>query len=131
MEVIEEKVRKYFDKSVTDRERAIFEGGITLGALYHQFIGTPIIKDKKIIKSLEEAISRTMSLQPYKERIEVKINEELIKSQNNHEYDYETLKGEHLDIKVLTKYGRSSATLRMRFIPEINFTLMYIEKVKF
>ena len=30
---------------VNDRDRAVFEAGIKLGALYHQFVGTPISVD--------------------------------------------------------------------------------------
>ena len=29
---------------ITERDRAIFEAGIKLGALYHQWVGTPISK---------------------------------------------------------------------------------------
>ncbi len=32
---------KYF-KNISNRERAIFEGAITMGALFHQFVGTPV-----------------------------------------------------------------------------------------
>jgi len=130
MENTEEFVKRYFDKSVTDRERAIFEGAIALGAIYHQFVGTPICKSKDVIKTLEEAIKKTMQLQPYRESIEVKIHPNLIKGQKDHEYDYETLKGKHLDIKVKAKYGSARASVRMRYIPEIDFTLMYIEKLE-
>ncbi|MCP8319114.1 MAG: dihydroneopterin aldolase family protein [Candidatus Methylarchaceae archaeon HK01B] len=130
MEGIEQSVKRYFDKSVTDRERAIFEGAIALGAIYHQFVGTPICKDDDIIRTLEEAIRKTMRLQPYRESIEVKINDSLIKGQKDHPYDYETLKGKHLDLKVKTGYGGAKATVRMRYIPEIDFTLMYIEKLE-
>ena len=35
---------KYFS-NINSRERAIFEGAITMGALFHQFIGSPINKE--------------------------------------------------------------------------------------
>ena len=126
----EESANRYFDKSITDRERAIFEGAIALGAIYHQFVGTPICKDKKVIGALEETIGKTMRLQPYRESVEVKINTDLIKGQKKHPYDYETLKGKHLDLRVKTRYGSARATVRMRYIPKIDFTLMYIEKLE-
>jgi hypothetical protein len=130
MKSIEEAVRKYFDKSVTDRERAVFEGGIALGAIYHQFTGMPVFKDKDLIRALEEAISKSMRLQPYRESVEVKINADMIKGEKSHAYDYETLKGKHLDVIVKTRYGNAKATVRMKYIPEIDFTLMYIEKLE-
>jgi hypothetical protein len=42
---------KYF-KNISKRERAIFEGAITMGALFHQFIGTPV--SIKSVESLEK-----------------------------------------------------------------------------
>ena len=130
MESMEEAVRRYFDKSVTNRERAIFEGAIALGAIYHQFTGIPISKDEDIIRTLEETISKTMKLQPYRESVEVSIDADMIKGEKSHAYDYETLKGKHLDVRVKTRYGNAKATVRMRYIPEIDFTLMYIEKLE-
>jgi len=127
---IEESVKRYFDKSVTDRERAIFEGAIALGAIYHQFIGIPISTDVDVIKTLEETIKKTMQLQPYRESVEVKLNAEKIKGRKDNPYDYETLKGKHLDVKVKTRYGSAEATVRMRYLSEIDFTLMYIEKLE-
>lgn len=41
----------YF-KNLSDRERAVFEGGISLGALFHQFVGTPVSeKTKKSLRT--------------------------------------------------------------------------------
>lgn len=37
---------KYFS-NITSRERAIFEGAISMGALFHQFVGTPVNKSSK------------------------------------------------------------------------------------
>ncbi|MFH0966806.1 MAG: dihydroneopterin aldolase family protein, partial [Methanobacteriota archaeon] len=30
---------------ISDRERAAFEAGIKLGALYHQWVGTPVSRE--------------------------------------------------------------------------------------
>lgn len=122
--------KKYFDPKITDRERAIFEGGITLGAIYHQFTGIPITLNKKIVGLIEKTIKETMKLQPYKKDIQVKINiSKLRKMDKNLPYSYETLKGEHLDVTVKTCYGRAKAILKMRYIPKLKYTLMYVEKI--
>ncbi|MFQ5710703.1 MAG: dihydroneopterin aldolase family protein [Candidatus Geothermarchaeales archaeon] len=130
MSDIEEEVRKYFDESVTDRERAIFEGAITLGAVYHQFVGTPVCRDEGVVRALERAMSESMELQPHKEDVEVKIDFEALRSEKRHPYDYETLKGRHMDVRVVSRYGRAKATLRMRYVPEMDYTLMYVERVE-
>ncbi|MEM3069060.1 MAG: dihydroneopterin aldolase family protein, partial [Nitrososphaerales archaeon] len=67
---------------------------------------------------------------PYRESVKAKIDADMIKAGKSHAYDYETLKGRHLDVRVKTRYGNAKATVRMRHIPEIDFTLMYIEKLE-
>ena len=47
------KEEDYF-RNLSNRERAIFEGGISMGALYHQFVGTPV--NIESCNSLEKAI---------------------------------------------------------------------------
>ena len=65
------KDEKYF-KNISQRERAIFEGAITMGALFHQFIGTPVSEESA--KVLERAIKESMELQPCIDSVEVKID---------------------------------------------------------
>ena len=45
---------EYYFRNLSNRERAIFEGGISMGALYHQFVGTPV--NIESCSSLEKAI---------------------------------------------------------------------------
>lgn len=122
--------KKYFDSSVTDRERAVFEGGIALATISHQFTGIPVNKDRKVLRILEKAIEETVKLQPFKSNIKVKIDPGKIniKSKNSL-FAYKTLKGEYMDVKVRSTYGGAKALLRMRYIPELDYTLMYIEKI--
>lgn len=130
MRDIEIIARKYFDQSLTDRERAIFEGGIALGALYHQFIGIPICKDHKLILNLERVIEEVMKIQPYRENVNVKIDIEKIKGEKKNPYDYELLKGKHINAKVTIKYGRAKVIVAMKYINELDYTLMYVERVE-
>lgn len=120
---------KYFCREATERERAVFEGGIALAALYHQFVGTPISRaDRRAVETLENAMERAAKLQPYREDVKVKINIDTQKDVNS-PYCYESLRGEHLDLTVKTRYGRAKATARLRYIPELDYPLMYIEEV--
>lgn len=116
---------KYF-KNITDRERAIFEGAITMGALFHQFIGTPV--SLKNVDSLERSIESSMNLQPCINEMEVKINRDILKEIEN-EFDYVSLTGEMLDVKVVSDYSDKRAVIRLRYIPELNYPLMYVEDV--
>ena len=129
MNEIESIAKKYFSKDVTDRDRAIFEGAITLGAIFHQFAGTPINNDPKILSSLEKAIELTMSNQPFIEKVEVKIDSHNLKA-GKHSYDYSSLNGKDLTLRVISKYGNIRVHFGMKYITELEFPLMFIEKIE-
>jgi len=116
---------KYFN-NISHRERAIFEGGITMGALFHQFDGTPV--NLKSVKSLEEAMEKAMELQPCVDKVEVTINRDMLQDIEN-EYEYTSLNGNMLDVKVVSLFGDSKAVIRMKFMEELDYPLMYVEEV--
>ena len=60
----------------TNREIAAFEAGIKLGALYHQFVGSPV--SPKTADSLERAIEESISLQPYVRSVDVRIDRRML-----------------------------------------------------
>ena len=127
MEQIEEIAKKYFGTGVTDRDRAIFEGAITLGAIFHQFTGIPITKE--LAKVVKETIEKTMSIQPFINHIEVTINEEAIR-QHKHTYDYSVLTGDKLELEIISEYGTSQVHLGMKYIEELDYPLMFIKKIE-
>ncbi|NYB26994.1 MAG: dihydroneopterin aldolase family protein [Methanobacteriaceae archaeon] len=116
---------KYFN-NISHRERAIFEGGITMGALFHQFDGTPV--NLKSVKSLEEAMEKAMELQPCVDKVEVTINRDMLQDIEN-EYEYTSLNGNMLDVKVVSLFRDSKAVIRMKFMEELDYPLMYVEEV--
>ncbi|HMK54322.1 MAG TPA: dihydroneopterin aldolase family protein [Methanobacteriaceae archaeon] len=119
------KDEKYF-QNISHRERAIFEGAITMGAMFHQFVGTPV--NKKNVESLETAIKEAMELQPCIDQVEVKIDLEII-SDIPSEYEYISLTGEMLDVTVVSSYRDKKAVSRMHYIEELKYPLMYVKKV--
>lgn len=118
--------KKYFS-NITSRERAIFEGAISMGALFHQFVGTPINKDTK--ESLERAMEESLNLQPAIDKVEVKISFDKLEESMT-EFDYTSLTGDMLDVKIHTKVDDIVAIIRIEFIEELNYPLMYVEEIK-
>ena len=114
-------------EKVTDRDNALFEAGIKLGALYHQFTGSPVNLDT--VSSLEQAIRESISVQPYVEDISVKINRDLLKSKLNGEFGYTELQGPMLNVKITVKFGSVKAKVGMEYSPELNYPLMKIEEI--
>ncbi|MDL2246917.1 dihydroneopterin aldolase family protein [Methanobrevibacter sp. OttesenSCG-928-K11] len=119
-------VDKEFFSNLSSRERAIFEGGISMGALFHQFIGTPINEKSK--ESLENAIEKSLELQPAILKVEVDIDLEKLKN-NLSDFEYTSLSGDMLNILIQTEVDNVKANIRMKFIEELNYPLMYVEEI--
>ncbi len=127
---VEKVASNFFDPSMTSRERAIFEGGIALGAICHQFSGTPISPNRSVLRSLERAIAKSMRLAPYKKRISVKIRADMLRRKGGSPYYYQTLEEKNLDLIVVAAFAGYEATVRMQYVPALGFPLMYVEKIK-
>lgn len=117
---------KYFS-NITKRERAIFEGAISMGALFHQFVGTPVNKNSKV--SLEKSMEESLKLQPAIENVEVQIRFDKLEESMT-EFDYTSLNGDMLDVRIYTKVDDVKAVIRIEFIEELNYPLMYVEKIE-
>lgn len=126
MEAFNLDVDKEYFSNITTRERAIFEGAISMGALFHQFVGTPINKNTK--KSLETSMEESLKLQPAIEDVEVKIRFDKLEESMT-EFDYTSLNGDMLDVKIHTKVDNVKAIIRIEFIEELNYPLMYVEDI--
>ena len=121
MKLEENEIFNNYFKNLSDRERAVFEGGITLGALFHQFVGTPIsLKNKEI---LEKSIEESMKNQPCVEDIKIEIVGDL------KEDKYISLDGNMLNVKLKIRVSNTIAILRLKYIKELDYPLMYVEEI--
>lgn len=108
----------------TERERAIFEAGIKLGTVYHQYVGVPI--NLSNINSLENAIRESVLVQPFVESAKVNIDIEMVKKRQG-VYKYITLSGEMLSVKLEIKYGNSAVKASLEYISEMDYPLMHLD----
>lgn len=109
------------------RERAVFEAGIKMGTIYHQFVGTPF--NMETVGMLEDLISRTIMVQPYVESVRVSIDRSVF-DRGDDTYSYVSLTGEMIDAVVTVRIEDVSVTAEMRYDPELDYPLMYISSVK-
>ena len=119
-------VDKQYFSNITTRERAIFEGAISMGALFHQFVGTPVNNTTK--NSLETSMEESLKLQPAIEDVKVNIRFDKLEESMT-EFDYTSLTGDMLDVKIFTKVDNVTAIIRIEFIEELNYPLMYVEDI--
>ncbi|MDZ7849574.1 MAG: dihydroneopterin aldolase family protein [Halodesulfurarchaeum sp.] len=96
----------------TDGEQASFELGIKFGALFHQFIGTPV--GESSAASLETAIEESIENQPHCETVTVTIDREAVAADVG-PYGYTGLAGRHMNVDVVVamegKRARGSMTM--------------------
>lgn len=104
---------------ISDREQAVFEAGIKLGALYHQWVGTPI--SRKSAASVESAIEQAVILQPFVEEITVHLNRNLM---TENAFGYSELSGLMFEVEIITRVGFTYC--RARLAPENGYPLMRI-----
>jgi hypothetical protein len=116
---------RYF--SCTDSERAAFEAGIKLGTVYHQFVGAPISKNN--VEVMEKSISEGAKVQPFVKDAQVKIDRSRLKEKNT-EFDYLTLTGDMLDVRLVVKFKDVEVVCEMKHIKEMDYPLMYVKEVK-
>ena len=97
-----------------------------MGALFHQFVGTPISRDT--VESLEKAMKDSLELQPAIEKVEAKINRQKLEEVMTG-FDYTCVNGDMLDIKIYSKVDDVLAVIRIKFIEELNYPLMFVEDI--
>jgi len=121
----EKIVKGFFPKGFTDRERAVFEAGIALGAIAHAVAGLPITRETA--KDVEQALEKSFALQPYREKVRIRIRPR--RGRKKSEYDYDSLSPEIMDVRVIVRYGGARVFARMRYVKDIDYPLMYIERI--
>jgi len=93
----------------TAREQAAFEAGIKLGALYHQWVGTPV--SPGTASSIESAIQKSVKLQPHVEDITVRLERSLM---SPNIFGYSELQGLMLDVEITTRVEGERCQARLK-----------------
>jgi hypothetical protein len=103
----------------SEREQVVFEAGIKLGALYHQWVGTPVSRESAA--SVETAIEKAVILQPFVEEITVKLDRSLM---TENIFGYSELAGLMFHAEIVTRVGFSYC--RARLAPSDGYPLMEV-----
>ncbi len=113
--------------SCSDSERAAFEAGIKMGTIYHQFVGVPVSAEN--VTTLEKAMEAGCLVQPFVERVDVKIDRSKLKRKRG-QYDYVSLTGDMLDVSMVVRYNSARVRASMKFVKEMNYPLMFVKSVE-
>jgi hypothetical protein len=109
----------------TNRDRAAFEAGIKLGSIAHQYVGTPLTS--KTAAALERAIEAATRAQPLVKRVRVRIDRKRLRVRGP--YAYGVLTEDLLHVEVTVRVGPSTATGVLRYMPELDYPLMYLKAI--
>ncbi|MFX1311057.1 MAG: dihydroneopterin aldolase family protein [Promethearchaeota archaeon] len=120
----------YFSPDISERERACFEAGIKLGALYHILSGIPIKNNEKVIKSIETGIESAISCQPYVKSVKIHLDRTKILGQKESEFDYDEISGKIVKAEIYIDYESVSIIAKVEWKDELEYPLMFIEKIQ-
>lgn len=112
----------------SERDIAVFEAGIKLGALYHQFVGTPV--NTETIDGLARAIEESIILQPYVRSVSVSIDREMVAKKLNPKFKYCELEGRMLHVSLQILYKNTVATVELAYDEEQDYPMMSIKKIE-
>ncbi len=113
---------------INERDKAAFEAGIKLGALYHQFVGTPI--SLETVDALERTIEDSIALQPHVRSVSVSIDREMVNKKLNPQFNYCELEGRMLHVSLQVIYKNTIAQAELAYDEEKDYPLMSIRKIE-
>ncbi len=113
---------------VDERDIAAFEAGIKLGALYHQFVGTPVNIDT--VDALARVMEASVAVQPYVRSVSVYIDRQLVKEKQNPNFGYCELEGRMLHVSLQILYKNTIAQAELAYDEEMDYPMMSVKKIE-
>ena len=108
------------------RERAVFESGIKLATIYHQFVGTPV--NSMSVEPLELSIEESILAQPYVLDAAVFIDRSKFTTGGD-EYNYLSLTGDMIYAKVTIRIDDVTVVSEMKYDEELKYPLMFVSGI--
>ncbi len=119
----------YFSNDLTNKERACFETGIKLGALYHILCGIPISSNHETIKLIEKGIESAILCQPFVQSVKIELDRSKILGGKSSPFDYDEITGKIIRAEVAIQYENIDVVAKIDWIEEMQYPLMFIEKI--
>ncbi len=111
---------------VSDREQALFEAGIKLGGLFHQFIGTPV--SPRTSRGLAQAIEAAVGLQPFVGSVRVSIDPLRGGRTGAGRFGYRYLTAEMIEARLEVRVGGSTVRAHLSYREDLHYPLMRAEE---
>lgn len=112
---------------LSGREALLFEAGIKLGGVFHQYLGTPVAPSTAL--GLARTIARALRLQPFVVRASVAVAPERGGPVGRGRFGYRYLTAEMLRVRVTLRAGAEVVVAELRHRPDLRYPLMSVSAV--
>jgi len=109
------------------RETLLFEAGIKLGGVFHQYLGIPV--SDRTAPSLARAIEAAVGLQPFVRRVSVTIHPKRGGALGRGRFAYRYLTPEMLEVSVQLVDGPTAVEARLQHRPDLHYPLMKVVRM--
>ncbi len=112
---------------LSPRETLLFEAGVKLGGVFHQYLGIPV--SNRTAGSLARAIEEAVGLQPFVRRVTVAISPEKGGPLGRGKYAYRYLVPQMLDVTVELVDGTTRVVANLQHRADLRYPLMKVVRV--
>jgi dihydroneopterin aldolase len=113
---------------ISRREALLFEAGIKLGGVFHQYLGMPV--SARTAASLARAIEAAVGLQPFVKSVRARVTPSRGGPMGRGRFAYRYLTAEMLDVTVELVDGPIAVEARLKHRPDLRYPLMSVERVR-
>ena len=114
--------------ALSEREALLFEAGVKLGGVFHQYLGTPVSPQTagRLARTIEEAVR----LQPYVRAVRVTIDPRRGGPVGRGAFAYRYLVAEMLRVEVTLRAGQEIVRAELVHRPDLRYPLMRVVSVR-
>jgi len=109
------------------REALLFEAGVKLGGLFHQYFGMPI--STRTAAATARTIERAVALQPFVVSVHAAIDPARGGPLGRGRFAYRYLTPEMIDVRIRLRDGPEEVEARLAHRPDLRYPLMSVERV--
>jgi len=113
---------------LTSREALLFEAGIKLGGIFHQYLGIPV--SPRTAGALARSIESAVGLQPFVERVRVRIAPRRGGPLGRGRFGYCYVTAEMIDARVTLADKGTRVVARLSYRADLRYPLMRVESAK-
>jgi hypothetical protein len=117
--------RSIHTPEISRREALLFEAGIKLGGVFHQYLGIPL--SARTSRGLARAIENAVLLQPYVRSVRVRIDLARGGPLGRGRFAYRYLTAEMLDVGLELADGPFTIRARLAHRADLRYPLMWVE----